>query len=124
VPEKRFTSNRGIINEQGTIISQSLAVGDNANATTYNISRSAEHDDLARVLSDLAEAIRQSAHLNSDEKKQYVEVVACVEEEIAEPTPNKPLLKILTDGLLTSLKAVPDVAKALTALSPVLAKFL
>ncbi len=53
------------------------------------------------------------------EKQEQVEVINHIGEEAAKPKPNKTLLKVLGDGLMTTLRSVPDVAKAVTTVAPV-----
>lgn len=78
--------------------------------------------ELADALAKLEEAVMGSQHLSDDKKRESAEVISSIGEEAAKPKPNKTLLKMLGDGLLATLKAIPDVAKAAAALAPLLAK--
>jgi tetratricopeptide (TPR) repeat protein len=79
--------------------------------------------ELAEALKTLEEAVMVSEVLLDSEKQEQVEVVNHIGEEAAKPKPNKTLLKVLGDGLMTTLKSVPDVAKAVTAVAPVFAQW-
>ncbi len=48
------------------------------------------------------------------------EVINQIGEEAAKPKPNKTLLKMLSNGLIAVLQAIPDVAKAVAAAAPLL----
>ncbi len=77
---------------------------------------------LAQVLDDLTQAVLASQDLPEDKKEEQVKVINQIGKEAAEPKPNKTLLKILVDGLLATLKAVPDVAGAVTAATSLLSQ--
>lgn len=79
--------------------------------------------ELAEALKTLEEAVMASSVLPDDEKQEQVEVINRIGEEAAKPKPNKTLLKALGDGLMTALRTVPDVAKAVTSVAPVLAQW-
>jgi serine/threonine protein kinase len=74
--------------------------------------------DFAEVLKVLKEAVMASSHIPDDKKQEHIEVINKLGEEAAKEKPNKTLLKAMGDGLLSVLKAIPDVAKAVTAVSP------
>ena len=78
---------------------------------------------LAEALKTLEEAVMASGVLLDDEKQEHVEVINHIGEEAAKPKPNKTLLKALGDGLMTTLRFVSDVAKAVTTVAPVLAQW-
>lgn len=78
--------------------------------------------ELAEALKSLIEAIAGSRHMTEVQKQEQIEVVSQIAEETVKPKPNFTLLKILGDGLILALKAVPDVAKAVAILGPLLAK--
>jgi hypothetical protein len=63
-----------------------------------------------------------SQDLPADKKEEQVKVINQIGKEAAEPKPNKTMLKILVDGLLATLKVVPDVAGAVTAVMPILSQ--
>ena len=75
--------------------------------------------ELAEALKTLEEAVMASGVLLDGEKQEQVEVINHIGEEAAKPKPNKTILKVLGDGLMTTLKSVPDVAKAVTAVAPI-----
>jgi len=79
--------------------------------------------ELAEALKTLEEAVMASGVLLDGEKQEQVEVINHIGEEAAKPKPNKTLLKVLGDGLMTTLKSVPDVAKAVIAVAPVFAQW-
>ncbi len=79
--------------------------------------------ELAEALKTLEEAVMASGVLLDGEKQERVEVINHIGEEAAKPKPNKTFLKVLSDGLMTTLRGVPDVAKAVTAVAPVFAQW-
>jgi hypothetical protein len=78
--------------------------------------------ELAEALKTLEEAVMASGVLLDCEKQEQVEVINHIGEEAAKPKPNKTLLKVLGEGLMTTLRSVPDVAKAVTTVAPVFAQ--
>jgi serine/threonine protein kinase len=82
----------------------------------------AGQDELARALGELTKALLASQHLSDEEKQEQVEIINDIEENAAQPKPNKSRLKALANGLLLGLKAVPDVASAIAAAAPLLTK--
>jgi tetratricopeptide (TPR) repeat protein len=79
--------------------------------------------ELAEALKTLEEAVMASGVLLDGEKQERVEVINHIGEEAAKPKPNKTFLKVLSDGLMTTLRGVPDVAKAVTAVAPAFAQW-
>ncbi len=79
--------------------------------------------ELAEALKTLEEAVMASGVLSDDEKQEKVEVITHIAEEAVKPKPNKTLLKALGDGLMTTLRTVPDVAKAVTSVAQLLAQW-
>ena len=79
--------------------------------------------ELAEALKTLEEAVMASGVLLVDEKQEQVEIINHIGEEAAKPKPNKTLLKALGDGLMTTLRSVPDVAKAVTSVAPILSQW-
>jgi serine/threonine protein kinase len=77
--------------------------------------------DIAQALKLLKEAIMASEHLSEEEKAENVQVATQFGEEAAKKEPNRTLLRALGDGLMATLRAVPDIAKAVAAAAPVLA---
>jgi hypothetical protein len=78
-------------------------------------------DELVAALRTLSKAVQTSQHLTQEQKQEQVDVIAQVAQEASKPKPNKTLLQGLGSALVTSLKAVPDVAKAVAAVAPLLA---
>jgi hypothetical protein len=76
--------------------------------------------ELASSLQKLQEAILSSTHLPDDKKKEHIEVLNQIGEEVAKEKPNCTLIKVLGDGLLSILKSIPDIAKAVGAVVPLL----
>lgn len=74
--------------------------------------------EFAEALKTLKEAVMASAHIPEEKKKEHVEIINQIGEEAGKEKPNKTLLKVMGDGLLSILKAIPDVAKAVTAVAP------
>jgi hypothetical protein len=79
--------------------------------------------DLAEALKLLKEAIMASTALTDEQKSQHVDVVTHVAEEATKEQPNRTVVKMLTDGLMTALRVVPDVAQAVAAAATVIARF-
>lgn len=76
--------------------------------------------ELASALQNLQEAILSSSYLPDDKKKEHIEVLNQIGEEVAKEKPNGTLIKVLGDGLLSILKLIPDIAKAVAAVIPLL----
>lgn len=79
--------------------------------------------ELATALQNLKDAVIASQHLSDEEKQEQVDVISEIGEEASKPKPNKTLLKALGNGLLVTLRTIPDVVKAVTALEPLLSNF-
>jgi len=79
---------------------------------------SAGQTEFAEALKVLKEAVMASVHIPEEKKKEHVEVINQIGEEAAKEKPNKTLLKVMGEGLLSILKSVPDVAKAVAAVAP------
>jgi hypothetical protein len=100
-----------------------LQIGKNQEiiATLSNSGR-IELRDLAVNLETLSKAILGSQHLSEVQKAEQLGMVNQLGEEANKPQPNKALLKVLGEGLLATLKVVPDVAKAAIAVAPLVEK--
>ena len=98
----------------GIVLGENNTVVSNLNASGNN--------ELAQTLKALTDAILASKDLPNSQKEDQVKIVNQIGEEAAKPRQNKPLLKILTGGLLTTLKAVPDIASAVAKALPVLSQ--
>jgi hypothetical protein len=77
---------------------------------------------LAQALKTLTQAVMESKDLPTDKKEDQVKIINQIGKEALEPKPNKTLLKILSDGLMATLHSVPDIAKAVAAVAPLLAQ--
>jgi hypothetical protein len=97
-------------------ISGQLLIG-KFNDVITNLCESGQKD-FAEVLKSLKDTVMNSQSLSDNQKQDQVEVIKQLGEEAAKPKPNKAMLKILKDGLVETLKAVPDIAKAVTAIAP------
>lgn len=80
--------------------------------------------EIADCLTTLKNAIISSQDLTNEKKNEHIDVLKTLGEEVSKPQPNKTMIKMLGDGLLVGLKVVPDVAKAATALAPLLAQLI
>lgn len=78
--------------------------------------------ELVEALKTLKEAVLATKQVPEEKKEELIGSINQVGEEAAKPKPNKTLLKMLGDGLITTLKAIPDLAGAVAAVSPVLLK--
>lgn len=110
-------SSANITNEGGQ---QFLGKFNNVIAN-LNMSGNQEFGD---ALVQLQEAVQDSEHLSDKEKQEQLDVIHQIGEEVTKTKPNKTFLKILGDGLIATLKTIPDVAKAAAALAPFLATLL
>src|SRR5260370_39019730 len=79
--------------------------------------------ELAEALKTLEEAVMASGMLLDDEKQEQVEVINHSGEEAAKRKTNRTLLRGLREGLMYTLKLIPDVAKAVTSVAPALAQW-
>jgi len=82
----------------------------------------AGRDELANALQAAREAVIASQKLSDEQKQEVIEIINQIGEEAAKPKPNKTLLKSLGEGLMSALKSVPDIAKAVGAITELLTK--
>lgn len=80
-------------------------------------------NELAEALKVAQEAVMASQELSDEQKQEQIEVINQIGEEAAKAKPNKTLLKSLGEGLVSVVKAIPDVAKAVAAVTEMLSKF-
>jgi uncharacterized coiled-coil protein SlyX len=80
--------------------------------------------ELLDALGGLNEALAASQQLSAQAKAELATLVEQLGQQARQPQPNRTLAKALGDGLLATLKAVPDVAKAATTLGPLLTRWL
>ena len=120
---KELVMGDQIRNQIGNIsnISGQLFIG-KFNTVIADLNNSGQ-TELAEALKTLEEAVMASEVLLDSEKQEQVEVIYHIGEEATKPKPNKTLLKVLGDGLMTTLRAVPDVTRAVTTVAPVLAQW-
>lgn len=71
------------------------------------------HTELATAFQQLRATILASSELSEDKKKENIEILNQIGEEVAKEKPNKTLIKVLGEGLLSVLKTIPDIAKIL-----------
>jgi serine/threonine protein kinase len=136
--EGSFLGNRGAQGTSLVIRVKELIMGDKIDITTGDISHmsgqlfigkfnevvanlnAAGQTELAEALKILKEAVMASQHLPDDKKQEQIEIVNQIGEEATKPKPNKTLLKMLSEGLMATLKAIPDVTRAVVAAAPLL----
>ncbi len=113
----------------------SYSIGDISNSTVSGLVQGENNrvistlnasgrDELALALKTLTDAIAASQSLSADQKEDQVKIINQVGQEAVKPHPNKTLLKILGDGLMATLKAIPDIAPAVATAAPILAHLL
>ena len=95
-----------------------LVIGNYNNV--HDILIAAGQTDVAQALDTLKKAVLESHILPDDQKEEHIEALTQIGEEAAKPKPNRIILKVLVDTVLAALKAVPDVAGAVTAVMSVL----
>jgi len=89
------------------------------NEVVANLNNSGQ-TEFAEALKTLKDAVMASQYIPDDKKKEHIEVINQIGDEATKEKPNKTLLKVIGDGLFSILKAIPDVAKAVAAVSPFL----
>ncbi|NUM45468.1 MAG: DUF1542 domain-containing protein [Anaerolineales bacterium] len=105
-------------------IEGSNITGQAINSTITTNTYSSRNQDVTAVLAEVKKAIEDSKHLSKEKKDEYVDMVNKIKDEAEKPKPNKTFLKLQGEFLLATLKAVPDLAKAVTALAPLISKLL
>ncbi len=117
---KEWIMGDQINNQIGDIsnVSGQLFIG-KFNAVIANLNTSGQLE-LAAALKTLKEFVMASEHLSNEDKQEQVEVINQIGEEAVKPKPNKTLLKVLGEGLMATLRAIPDMAKAVAAAAPIL----
>ncbi len=96
----------------GVALGESISIISNLNTSGQT--------GLAQALQTLTDAVLASKDLPADQKEDYVDAINQIGKEAAKQKPNKITLKGMIDGLLGTLKAVPDVVQAVTAVMPLL----
>lgn len=107
-------NNTGTVNNNGQ-----LFIG-KFNDVYANLN-TAGHAELAKALKTLKEAIMASKEITEAQKQESVEVVNKIGDEAIKEKPNKTVIKGLSEGLLSTLKTIPDIAKAIAAVAPFIA---
>jgi len=110
-------SNYSIGNISNSTVS-GLVQGENNNVISKL--NDAGKNDLALALRTLTDAIVASKDLPAGQKDDQVKIINQMGEEAAKPQPNRTLLKILGDGLMATLKVIPDIAPAVASVAPLL----
>jgi serine/threonine protein kinase/RNA polymerase subunit RPABC4/transcription elongation factor Spt4 len=64
--------------------------------------------ELVQVLKLLKEAITLSTKISTHKKQEFIKIINQIGEEATEIVPNRTFLRIITDGLLTTLKTISD----------------
>jgi serine/threonine protein kinase len=113
--EKNFNIRTGDISSSGQMF-----IGE-FNSVIANLDTEGKKE-IADALKTLKEAVMASHNLSKDEKEEQIGVINQFGEEAVKPKPNKTLLKVLSDGLFSTLKVVPDIASAIGAIAPVLSQ--
>ena len=80
--------------------------------------------ELADAILQLTQAIVNSDHLSETDKDSHSEALKKIGEEVTKEKPDKTILKYMWEGLSTALKAVPDIAKAVATVAPLIVPFL
>ena len=103
-------------NNSGNNYGQQTA-GDNYGSQSVDNRRVSNSSELVKALNELASAIRSSRNLSDSVKGEQLGMIDTMEREANKPNPNKTMLKSLSDGLIAALKAIPDVANAVSAVA-------
>jgi hypothetical protein len=131
VGDKDKTANRQKQSNYYEVIMGDKFVGGNNNSGVQYVGKfhdvitnlkGSGRSDVADALLATQEAIMNSNQLSDEQKKEQIEVLNTIGNEISKPQPNKTLLKMLSDGLLSTLKVVPDVLKIAATLVPYLSE--
>ncbi len=80
--------------------------------------------EFADAILQLTEAIVNSKNLSPQDKENHSEALKQIGEEVIKEKPNKTIVKYMWEGLSATLKAVPDIAKAVATVAPLIAPFL
>ncbi len=84
----------------------------------YASLNTAGHTELAEALKTLKEAIMASKELSESQKQENLEIVNNLGDEALKDKPNNTVMKLLGEGLLSTLKTIPDIAKAIAVIAP------
>jgi hypothetical protein len=109
----QITNNSTISDNTGNISIGKL--NDIENTVSEN-----SQEALLKALTALKEAVVNSRDLSAEQRHENIEVINSLSEESVKPKPNKTLMKALQSGLVNTLRTVPDIAKAVTAIAPFL----
>lgn len=80
--------------------------------------------EFADAILQLTEAIVNSKNLSPQDKENHSEALKQIGEEVIKEKPNKTIIKYMWEGLSATLKAIPDIAKAVGTVAPLIAPFL
>jgi len=78
--------------------------------------------ELAEALGNGHKAITETSSLKIEEKEELNEMLKQIGTEAIKAKPNKTILKSISEGLKESIKAIPDVAKAIEPIMIILGK--
>lgn len=78
--------------------------------------------ELAEALGNGRKAITETSSLQTEQKEELNEMLERIGTEAIKPKPNKTILKSISEGLRDSIKAIPDVAKAIEPIMMILGK--
>lgn len=74
--------------------------------------------ELVAALKVMKEAVMASNYLKSEQKQEQVEMINQIGIESAKTKPNKTILKVLIEGLMTSSRVIPDLVAVVTTVVP------
>ena len=95
-----------------------VIMGEN-NRIMHELNSSGQRD-LSQALEMLTKAITASQGLSNKDKEEKIGVINQIGEQAKAPSPNKTIIQLLTNGLLETLKVVPDLVSAVAAATPLL----
>ena len=113
MPKKTADSGNVNVSIGGNVHIGRDFVGRDKNETTSS-------SEYLKIITNLRDVINTSAHLSKKEKAKHIKATDAINKELSKSSPNKEILKNLISGLQIGLQAVPDVAKAIAALTPLL----
>lgn len=100
----------------GSITANGSNVILNSDINNSTVTTASNNSDLAQLLKEIIDSIKENSKITSEEKEAYLDTIKKIKKETSKKKPNKSIL----ERLLSSLKSIPDIAKAVAALGALL----
>jgi len=104
------------ITVSGNITANSSNVILNSDINNSTITTTSNDSDIAQLLKEINDSIKENSKITLEKKEACLSTIEKIKKEASKKKPNKAFL----EKLLSSLKAIPDIAKAVATLGALL----